>query len=295
MNASYAALTTTTQVAAEPAALRPGSKLTGADVGVPVRRLGQTYATDIPLFWFRDNALVSMFFAGFSAKLPSGEAQFIHSVRLFQEQVTDPVLRAQVKAFIGQEAHHSKEHEALNNMLKARGVDLGRIERYMAETNAWMRNDLTPREQLAMTVCAEHLTALMADYFISYHPEYLDEIHPQMARIWAWHAIEETEHKAVAFDVYDQLVGDRKLLHKTMRKLTTIFLTMNSVHAAQLVRAHGAGRDWRMWREGVAFLRGMIKELKNDYMDFYRADFHPWQHDNRAALQVARAKYLGEQ
>ena len=33
----------------------------------------------------------------------------------------------------------------------------------------------------------------------------------------------------------------------------------------------------------------------SDYLDFYIVDYHPWQHDNQAALQAAKRKYLGEE
>lgn len=267
-------------------------KLKGEDVGVPVRRLGQDYAGQIPDFWFFNNAFISMFFTGFSANLPEGEAQFIHSVRLFQEKITHPVLKAQVRAFIGQEAHHSKEHDALNNAMKKRGYRLDKIEKRMRRLNKLMRRFQSPQKQLAGTVAGEHITALMSDYLLSKRPEYFDEMHESMRNIWAWHAIEETEHKAVAFDVYDQLVGDRNLLRRTMAEITVIFLTLNTFQALGLMRRTGQMRNLKMWREAVGMLGKMGWELLPEYLDFYKKDYHPWQHDNRAMLEAARKKYL---
>ena len=266
----------------------------GEDVGVPVRRLGQDYNQDFPDFWFRDNAFLSMFFTGFSANLPEGEDQFIYSVRLFQKKITNPVLKAQVRAFIGQEAHHSKEHDALNSVMKKRGYPLDRAEKRMHKINKLMRKYQSPEKQLAETVCGEHITALVADYILRKRPEYLDEMAPVLAKMWAWHAIEETEHKAVAFDVYDQLVGDRNLLRRTMVEITLMFFSLNTYEAFNLMRKTGQMRNWKMWRESWRMLREMIRDVRAEYMDFYRKDFHPWQHDNREALYAAREKYLGE-
>ena len=266
----------------------------GEAVGVPVRRLGQTYDESIPDFWFRGNAFLSMFFTGFSANLPPGEEQFIYSVRLFQQKITHPVLKAQVKAFIGQEAHHSREHDTLNKAMKARGYPLAGIEKRMQTLNKLMRKYQSPQKQLAGTVCGEHITALIADYLIRKRPELLDEMAPAMRKIWGWHAIEETEHKAVAFDVYDQLVGDRNLLRLTMLEITVMFFTLNTLEAMQLMRRTGQITNWKMWREAVGFLGTFVKETGSDYLDFYKKDYHPWQHDNREALKAARKKYLGE-
>lgn len=270
-------------------------RLSGKEVGVPVRKLGQHYDKDIPVDWFRNNAFASMFFIGFSAKLPEGEAQFMHSVRLFQDRITDPVLQAQVRAFIGQEAHHSKEHEALNAMLESRGYSLKRIESSVRWHSQWQQKHWSPQEQLAFTVCAEHITALLSDYLLRRRPELLEQMAPVMAKLWAWHAIEETEHKAVAFDVYDQLVADRGLLYRTMVGFTLVFLVSNTLHAAELTIRHARWRDWRMWKAGFALLGELLQETRSDYLDFYRRDFHPWDLDNRDALAQARRAWLEPQ
>jgi predicted metal-dependent hydrolase len=269
-----------------------GRQLKGEDVGVPVRKMDQQYGNGIPDCWFMNNAFLSMFFAGFSANLPEGEAQFIHSVRAFQDRITDPVLHAQVRAFIGQEAHHSREHNALNESLKNRGYRLDHIEALAAKLNQWMRDYQSPEKQLAGTVAGEHITALLSDFFINKHPEYLREMAPVMEKIWAWHAIEETEHKAVAFDVYDQHVGDRNLLRRTMIEITIVFFSLNTAQAFALMRKSGQWTNWRMWRDAGRFARQMVRDLGRDYLDFYRKDYHPWQHDNRAALEWARRNYL---
>lgn len=267
-------------------------RLTGKDVGVPVRKLGQKYDQGIPINWFRDNAFASMFFVGFSAKLPEGEAQFMHSVRLFQDRITDPVLQAQVRAFIGQEAHHSKEHDALNAILEQQGYSLRRIEASVRWHSQWQQRHWSPQEQLAFTVCAEHITALLSDYLLRRRPDLLDHMAPLMAKLWAWHAIEETEHKAVAFDVYEQLVADRKLLYRTMIMFTLVFLVSNTAHAAELTVKHARWRDWAMWKTGFGLLAELLRDTRDDYLAFYRDDFHPWDLDNREALAQARARWL---
>lgn len=269
-------------------------KLKGADVGVPVRRLGQEYGDDIPEFWFKDNAFLTLFFTGFSANLPEGEAQFIHSVRLFQKKITDPVLQAQVRAFIGQEAHHSTEHDALNECMKRKGYPLHKIEQRMRTMNKWMQKYQSPAKQLAGTVCGEHITALMADFFLSKAPELFDDMAPEVGTIWAWHAIEETEHKGVAFDVYDQLVADRNLLRRTMVELTLFFFTLNTLQALAMMPRSGQMFNLKMWREAFSVFGKLGRSSFREYLDFYKKDYHPWQHDNRFALARAKKRFLGE-
>jgi predicted metal-dependent hydrolase len=175
------------------------ARLRGEDIGIPVRKLGLEYGDNVPEFWFADNALLTALFTSFSASLPGGEGQFIHSVRNYQDQIKDPLLQAQVRAFIGQEAHHAREHEALNRCMNAKGYPIAKIERILAKVNESQRKHTPPQRQLVLTVCGEHITALMANYIISKKPEALETVHPSVRTIWAWHCVEECEHRAVAF------------------------------------------------------------------------------------------------
>src|SRR5699024_11745933 len=109
--------------------------------------------------------------------------------------------------FIGQEAHHSREHEDLNNFLQERGIDVHRLDREVQWFMDWMRKRFSPERQLAHTVAVEHFTALMAEEFLLKYDDALETMDPRMAPVWAWHAIEESEHKAVAFDVYKAIGG----------------------------------------------------------------------------------------
>lgn len=269
------------------------TRLQGKDVGIPVRKMGLSYDKNLPNLWFNDNAFLTMLFSGFSATLPEGEAHFIHSVRQFQDKITDPILMAQVRAFIGQEGHHSKEHDTFNSAMKMNGLDLGRIEKRMKSMTQLWKSKLSPTKNLAMTVCAEHFTALLADFTLSKHPEVLEMMTPQVRKIWAWHSIEEIEHKAVAFDVYDQFVGDRKLLRRTMVEVSTLFMATSMINALTLM-PRSELTNWSMWKEAFGIMGKLHRSSWSDYKDFYKIDFHPWQHNSSEGLKNAKLNYLGE-
>lgn len=265
-------------------------------VEIRVRKMGKDYA-QTPSYWFDNDPFLSLFFTAFSATLPVGEKQFIHSVRLFQERISDPVLREEIRAFIGQEAHHAKEHDAFNRLMAERGLSTDRIEQRMARMFEWIREHASPEQQLANTVCAEHFTAMMADYMLTKSPELMERMDPAMRNLWAWHAIEEAEHKAVAFDVYRQQVNDVWRLRRTMVLISLSIAGHVTFDALQLMREAGELRNVKSWRKGLKQLfgrGGMFPAMAREYLDFYRRDFHPWQHDNRQSLARARAKYLGE-
>ena len=265
------------------------------DVGIKVRRMDFQFNENIPDFWYDQDALLTLFLTALSATFPEGEKQFIQSVRNFQDQITDPELKKQIRAFIGQEAHHSKEHDALNAMMKRKGFPVLRVEKRMTKMAQWMRENWSRERQLANTVCAEHITALMADFFMSKSPEELQKLHPDVQKIWAWHVIEETEHKAVAFDVYSQVVGDQWLRRSQMLLLTALFVAETAISTTQLLRATDQMGNWKMWLKGSRYFlgpRGMVWKLLPDYLDFYKKDFHPWQHQRVAELNAMKRRYL---
>src|SRR5256885_4428190 len=174
-----------------------------------------------PATWHPRGAHVSHWFNAMSIFFPEGEKFFIASVRKHQERVTDERLREDVKGFIGQEAMHGREHRVYNAWLAQHGYPVDKLEQgvidLLAFTTRW-----TPRgSQLASTLALEHLTAIMADNLLG-DPRVLEGVDPRISALWRWHAIEETEHKAVAFDVYRAAYGG---IRGYLRRVIVFFFT----------------------------------------------------------------------
>src|SRR3546814_3917381 len=55
--------------------------------------------------------------------------------------------------------------------------------------------------QLAATCALEHFTATLANAILA-DPAHLAGADAEAQRMWRWHAIEEIEHKAVAYDTW---------------------------------------------------------------------------------------------
>src|SRR5688572_6935255 len=149
--------------------------------------------------WHPQGAHVSHIFNGESLFFPEGEQFFIDTVRHYRDRITDPKLKEDVRGFIGQEAMHGREHRSYNEALAAAGYPAAELERRAIKQLDRSRRMLRPRGQLAVTIALEHFTAILAEAMLS-DDRVLAGVPPQMAALWRWHAIEETEHKAVAYD-----------------------------------------------------------------------------------------------
>ena len=132
----------------------------------------------------------------------------MRSVRALREHATDPALLEQVRGFLAQEALHSREHSALNQWLDQLGLPAARIEQaHRGAHRASAAASARALDNLAVTCALEHFTAILAKLLLT-EPSLRERFHPSMLPLWYWHAIEELDHKAVAFDVYQAADGD---------------------------------------------------------------------------------------
>ncbi|APR77566.1 Hypothetical protein A7982_02913 [Minicystis rosea] len=261
---------------------------------IKVRRMDFEFTPDIPEHWADDNAVLTALLSGLSAAFPPGERYFIESVRHFADRVDDPDLEERIRGFIGQEANHTKEHLAFNAFLDGRGLPIGKMQRFVEKALKRIKQRNSPEENLARTVALEHMTAFLASALLE-NPEILDHTHPTVAAFWAWHAIEEIEHRAVAFDVYKEHVDDEQLRLRTMAVVTVLFSTLSAIRTLVILKETGNLLNLRAWTRGLDVMfgpQGMLRKAMPLYRAYYRPDFHPDQHDSGAAVERAKRTYL---
>ena len=266
--------------------------------GISARRMAFDDAiAQIPKHFADDgDILMSHFWATLSATFPEGEDGFVRSVRHYRDQITDPELKRQVAGFIGQEAQHSRAHQVLNDRLHELGYPVRKIERFNKRMNALFEKVTPPEMNLAFTVVAEHLTALMAELAFTDERFRASFGHPATRELLLWHALEEAEHKAVAFDVYRAVGVSEQRRIRAMRVMRWTLPIQGLILLAQVVLTDPAARrpgalrrSIRRFRRGPLFTRDMWEAIK----DFERPDFHPNQRDTRALLEEWRERLFG--
>ncbi len=264
---------------------------------IPRRDVDLTFdPTTIPRDWAGGDPFMTTFLGALSLLFPEGEAFFVKSVKQHRHAVTDPELATEVAGFIGQEAMHGKEHRAFNELLLAHGhTEAPRIEARLQRFLKLVKRVLPPKSQLAVTCALEHFTAMLAEQLLR-RPELRDELDPRVRALWIWHALEEVEHKAVAFDVY-RTAGGGYLRRVAIMILTTIvfFAVQSIVHVRLMARRRILHKPWT-WARGLTRMYlwpAFFVRLVPAYLSYFRPSFHPGDRDCASLLDRWRDELFG--
>ena len=242
--------------------------------------------------WHKAGPNVTQFMNAMSLFFPAGERLFIDAVRAYRDEIPDPDLRKAATAFIGQEAMHSREHTEYNRVMDAAGLPAGEIEGRVKEKLDEIKQRAPRVVPLLMTIGLEHYTALLGDVLLR-NPELIAGSEPHYERMWRWHALEEVEHKAVAFDVYEKCVGrgpKAYAMRASYMLLTTtnfwprVFMTYRALAAADPA-CRKAG--WRGHLKLANYLfggPGALRKALPHYFAYFKYSFHPWQQNNAHLL-----------
>jgi uncharacterized protein len=267
---------------------------------VPTRRISfEESLQQVPKHFAAEGDLIhSHVAAGLSAVFPDGEDFFVRSVRHFRDQITDPELKRQIAGFIGQEAMHGREHRAFNDRLAELGYPTKAVERLTRAGLAVRERIATPKANLAATAALEHFTATLAELILVDDDARALFGDDEVRNLFLWHALEECEHKAVAFDVYKAVGGSERTRVWTMNFLRFAFVLGMAVQAGvsllgdRATYRRGALRaSWRRFKRSPLVRRQLWDQLR----EYNRPDFHPDDHDTRALVQEWREILFGQQ
>jgi len=226
-----------------------------------------------------------------SVVFPQGEKFFIDSVVYYRDRIEDPTLKEQVKGFVSQEMQHSAQHAKYNNRIgEEYGHNILAVDKLVYVILYIARALFTHLSQLGVTCALEHFTAIMADLLLNtpQGKRFLSKMPLHHRTLWIWHALEETEHKGVAYDVYLAVGGG------PIRRLITYFITsfhfilwLSVIYAYFLIRR---GLIFRLstYKSMTRFFfqePGLVVRIFPQWLEYLRLDFHPWQHQNAFLIQ----------
>lgn len=214
-----------------------------------------------------------------SLVFPEGERFFIRSVKRFQDQVADPLLQKEIKAFIAQETQHGRMHEMYNDqfILKRSPEEIAnrgpRSARFQAFEN-FLVNYITPKLPLSMTAAAEHYTATWAG--VAFDDERVKRLPQSLKYLIYWHAIEEVEHKHVAYNVLKAVDGSYFVRAAGMVVQSIMMGTNLPLLFLELLRREEE-IDWANLLGDIVHeasdQNGLIRKFVEAFWDYMRPDF----------------------
>ena len=258
------------------------------------RRFGR--GTKQERWWLGGDPVGTAFYNALSATFPRGEAFFVESVRHFRDSAP-PKLAEEIRAFTTQEVMHSREHVAFNKRALEAGYDLAPLEERLEMRLAVVRSR-PPVVNLAATMCLEHFTAILAHQLLK-NPKHLKGADKESGDLWRWHAIEEIEHKGVAYDTWLHATKDWsrwkrwKVKTKVMLFVTRNFVVDRTRGTLELLRQDGI-TGFKAWRRMLWFAwinPGMLRKILGAWLSFFLPRFHPWKHDDRNLIRLTESDY----
>jgi predicted metal-dependent hydrolase len=260
------------------------------------RRFGLT-AADVATCAAAD-PIAHAFYAGLSTTFPDGERFFVQSVKA-HEAFVGPNLADDVAAFVRQEGAHAREHRAMNDQLGAHGYAMDKIvaraQRQLAACAA-----RAPIQWLATTIALEHFTAVFARQLLA-DPRHLAFCDDKTRALWQWHAVEEIEHKSVAFDVFLSATQHMSGLGRWLLRaaaMTDAIVRLVGVIIANIADMLAAdGKADALWPARfvwfVFFKPGIVGQMSLAIAAYYRAGFHPAEADDGGLVRSYAAMVSG--
>ncbi len=257
-----------------------------------------SWLDDLPKHFAADGDIVgSHVLMALSSVFPDGEDFFVRSVEAMRHRIDDPKLREDVEGFIGQESMHGREHRVLNERLADLGYPTRAIGTYVRKTLRFRERLQSRKFNLAVTAALEHYTATLAETLLG-NPEARDEIgHDGVRYLLMWHALEESEHKAVAFDVYRAVGGSER-----MRKAAMWVVHANFIFETGIWTLISLARDPDARRHPFRVLRGFGRLLHSPFtsrrtvaqlFQYHQRNFHPNDRDTTQLIAEWRANLFG--
>lgn len=254
------------------------------------RRFGRDADHIQARWWLNKDPVATAFYNALSVTFPKGEAFFIESVKAHRDG-TPPKLAEEIRAFTMQEVMHSREHLAFNRRVVDSGYDVMLLEKRVDDILALVK-ERPPIINLAATMALEHFTAILARELLE-NPKHLQGAEQQAGDLWRWHALEEIEHKAVAYDTWLYATRDWTRFKRwwvkslLMLVVTRNFIPQRLAGMMELLRQDGI-TGWRAKARLTWYAfgnPGMFRKIAIAWLAYFMPGFHPWNADETHLLR----------
>lgn len=257
--------------------------------------------SEVPAHWFNNRVSLSHSLNAASLIAPPSERYFVQVMRDAKKMIPKEFekLQEDMTGFIQQEGMHARIHHQFNQHLESLGYDIEPINRmYDRMFNSYRKYSI--RKQLAILAAGEHLTYISG--MIALTTPAFDDAHPEARRMWQWHALEEVEHKSVAFDVCDaQGTGYLERVWGLYKVYETYGLCMRKAAKMLMVQEKGRRikRSASLKEKGAYFYQafvqpGEVRKVGGEVLKYLNPNFNVWT-ENKISKDLAILKKAEEE
>lgn len=269
---------------------------------IPIRHMKFDFkAEDIDPKFYMNAELASAYFASLSIFLTYGEDLVIDTARYHRNLIDDPLLKQRVTALIGQEALHSRLHEELNDAFAEIDLPVKLFRTLAAWVFDYGFNRLPQPMKLSLMTGIEHFTAVLAEYMMNHEQIFFESQDQRQRAIWMWHMLEESEHKDIAFDVFQHLSGNYAL--RVAGFFPALFTILILISGASLLvpfyRKPSNLVSWQYYkdmRRSAALIFGLKDGVYGSSLrhifEYLKPGFHPNDHDTSEFLAYYKVLLL---
>ncbi len=248
------------------------------------------------MLWSRTCPEFSMFINALGLHVPYFERYLIRALTKARGRIKDERLLRDVSAIIGQEAHHAKNFVRLNQALATRYPKVPKLEAGARDYFAEHAKHDSLKRLVGYTAGYETFTFLAGMIVLQNHDRWFADADPVVKALWVWHQVEEVEHGAVAFEVYQHLYGDDEWYRKRMVLEALTHIATETIKTyTHMARVEGWLRNPFRAVRRLGFCGLMLLRLLKSALPVFRKGYHPRRHPmattRQDPIQIAWRRY----
>lgn len=264
----------------------------------PVRRLRFEFdriQNQDPL-WSRSSRNFAMFINALGVHVPHFERYLVKTMLEAKEEVKDESLLRDMKAITGQEAQHAKNFIKYNQWLAIRYPDIASLEKSASDYfDEHIENDGL-KKKVGFTAGYETFTFLSGLIILENYDKWLKDSDPSVKALWVWHQVEEVEHGAVAFDVYQALYGDDEWYRKKMVLKSLLHIAKETVQCYwAMCKVEGYLKNPFRAASKLGFCGYMLGRFLYSALPVFKKGYHPKHHrlvtNEQNSIQIAWRRF----
>lgn len=173
-----------------------------------IRKLPFRFDDPVPFQWNRSNPEFGLVANAIGFLVVAFEDVIVSVVRQVLPRIEDPAVVAEANAFLRQEALHSRAHQLHIAALVRRYPGLAETLAHARSRYQRLLDENSLEFLVAYTAALEATFPPLFKMILDHRDELLSPGDARVASLFAWHFVEEIEHRSSALILYDAIVRD---------------------------------------------------------------------------------------